>query len=252
MGVWIALAGMALVTLCYDVAVRLACFFDPRNTLRNVGRLQISGLRSYLRIVAAYAGFRVRLEPPTAGPLPDSFLLVSNHQSLADIPVLAYAVADHQLGFVAKRELKWGVPAVSVGLRRGRHALIRRSGGFRQARRELVRLARLSAQGVCPVIFPEGTRSRTGRVGPFHSAAVRTILENAELPVLSAAVDGGHHIAGLKGLLRNLKGTRYRVRLLSVHAHSGTRTGIQTIIRRCHEEIAGQVEQWQNSDKTGK
>ena len=73
----------------------------------------------------------------------------------------------------------------------GGHGLISRTGNYREGQQELSRFAGLTAQGICPVIFPEGTRSRTGRVRDFYAGGVRIILETAHMPVLSVAVDGG-------------------------------------------------------------
>jgi 1-acyl-sn-glycerol-3-phosphate acyltransferase len=94
------------------------------------------------------------------------------------------------------------------------------------------------------VVFPEGTRSRSGRVRPFHSAAVRTILSEQAMPIISVAVDGGYRIAGVRGLATNLVGCIYRVKLLSMYSITRQRSGIKEIVDCCHGEISKQVEQW--------
>jgi 1-acyl-sn-glycerol-3-phosphate acyltransferase len=152
------------------------------------------------------------------------------------------------LGFVAKRELRKGFPAVSIVLRKGKHALISRKGDFSAARRELVKLARYSRQGICPVVFPEGTRSRTGRVRIFHSAAVRTILDEEQLPIVTVAVDGGYRIAGVRGLIANLPGCVYRVKLLSLYPLTKQRSQIKDILENSHREILEQVKQWRKTE----
>jgi 1-acyl-sn-glycerol-3-phosphate acyltransferase len=146
---------------------------------------------------------------------------------------------------VAKKELGRGIPAFSFGLRKGDHALIDRHGDFKTAQAELVRLARLAREeGVCPVVFPEGTRSRSGSVGPFHSAAVRTILSHAELPVVSVAVGGGFQISHFRELTRNLKNCVYRVKFLSLYPAPTRRRAVQEILQKSHDEIERQVDQW--------
>jgi 1-acyl-sn-glycerol-3-phosphate acyltransferase len=152
------------------------------------------------------------------------------------------------VGFVAKRELRRGFPAVSIALRKGKHALINRRGDFAVAREELMKLARDAGEGVCPVVFPEGTRSRTGEVGSFHSAAVRTILDETQMPIVSVAVDGGHRIAHFKGLMANLRNCIYRVELLSLYPATADRVKIKDIIDRSYREISGQVEKWRKNE----
>jgi 1-acyl-sn-glycerol-3-phosphate acyltransferase len=171
-------------------------------------------------------------------------MILSNHQSLADIPILSYVFYQNTVGFVAKRELRRGFPSVSVALRKGKHALINRQRDFNAARRELIRLARYAREGVCPVVFPEGTRSRTGKVGAFHSAAVRTILDETEMPIVSVAVDGGYRIAGIRGLITNLPGCIYRVKLLSLYPVTRQRNKVKDILDSSHREISAQVDQW--------
>jgi 1-acyl-sn-glycerol-3-phosphate acyltransferase len=175
---------------------------------------------------------------------------LSNHQSLVDIAVLAYAFPRHNVRFVAKKELGRGVPGISFMLRNGRHALIDRRGGFRETEAELIRLARFSRrEPICPAVFPEGTRAREGRVKKFHSAAVRTILTHHALPTVSVAVNGGYRIARLMNLLRNLRGCVYRVRLLSLYPPPAKRGDVQVMLRQAHDEIERQVNEWRRSER---
>jgi 1-acyl-sn-glycerol-3-phosphate acyltransferase len=249
MGILLALLCLVLIFLVWDIRLRISHCLYGRRKYERFNRAQILGAHHVLAAVKVYAGFRLIVEDALRKALPPRFMIVSNHQSLADIPILAYVFSGNTLGFVAKRELRHGLPAVSIALRRGKHALISRKGDFAAARRQLVRLAGHVGQRVCPVVFPEGTRSRSGRVGPFHSAAVRTILDEAEMPVLSVAVDGGYRIADLRGLLTNLRDCVYRVKLLSLYPATGDRRKIKEIIDASRREISKQVEQWRTNKK---
>ena len=240
----VALLCLALIFLVWDIRLRISYCLYGRWKYERFNKAQILGARYLLAAVKVYAGFRLIIEDALRKPLPPRFIIVSNHQSLADIPILAYVFSGNTLGFVAKRELRRGLPAVSIALRKGKHALISRKGDFAAARRQLVKLAGYVGERVCPVVFPEGTRSRSGRVGPFHSAAVRTILDEAGMPVLSVAVDGGYRIAGLRGLLTNLRDCIYRVKLLSLYPETTDRRRIKEIIDASRREISKQVEQW--------
>jgi len=71
-------------------------------------------------------------------------------------------------------------------------------------------------EGFCPVLFPEGTRSRTGELGPFHTAGFRKIVELDPLPVLVAAIEGGYWVSTLGALLKNLGNYTYTVRLVAL------------------------------------
>jgi 1-acyl-sn-glycerol-3-phosphate acyltransferase len=247
MGLIVTLLCLVFIFLVWDFRLRISYCLYGRQQYERFNRVQIQGARYVLVAAETYAGFRLVIEDALSKHLPERFMILSNHQSLADIPILAYVFSQRIVGFVAKRELRRGLPAVSIALRKGKHALISRRGDFTAARRELVKLARYSREGVCPVVFPEGTRSRTGKVGAFHSAAVRTILDEQQMPIVSVAVDGGWRIAGIRGLATNLANCVYRVKLLSLYPLTGKRSQIKNILENSYREISKQVKEWREN-----
>jgi len=241
----LALLFIAATFLRADLVLRLRLRLRPSDGVAIVSQMQHPIVRHIVRFAEFFTGFRVRVDPWTGPPLPERLLLVTNHQSMADIPLLMWAFPRHDLRFVAKRELGRYIPYISLSLRAGGHAVISRTSDFREGARAMARLADLSARGISPVVFPEGTRSRTGIVGRFNTGAVRIILERARLPVLSAAVDGGWKIGKLKGLTKNFGRTRYRIRLLALHpAPQGKREILETL-GKVEQEIRAQMDDWQ-------
>lgn len=204
--------------------------------------------RRLIRRAGELTGFSVVIESALPD-LPRRFVLVSNHQSLLDIPVLITALPGRTLKFVAKRSLKYGVPLVSKCLRYGGDALIVRPRGriettqIRLLIRELRRFSALADEGACPVVFADGTRSRDGAVHRFHSGGLAIVLEGRRLPIVSAAIDGGYRLRGLAGLAR-MGTTRYRVRFLSVYQPPENKAELRQKVRHMRTEIAAQVERW--------
>jgi len=196
-------------------------------------------------------GFRFNYEKVPPGVLPARFLVVANHQSLLDIPVVMdFFGSCRKVRFVAKKELGRFVPLISAVLHIQGHALISRKGNAHQAMNALSRFARLcTRRSVCPVIFPEGTRSKTGQVGVFHSAGIRRILEEGgSLPVVALAIDGGWKVRGFWGMLRNLYKGNYRVRLVRVYDSPSGKKDILSLVSRAQDEISEVVEGWHNSE----
>ncbi len=114
-----------------------------------------------------------------------AYVLVCNHQSLADI-VLLYALR-RQFKWLAKQSLfdipflGWNMRLVGyIPLERGRHGSIRHS-----IEQSLMWLQR----GVSVLIFPEGTRSTTGQVGAFKSGAFSLAIQ-AGVPLVPIALSG--------------------------------------------------------------
>jgi 1-acyl-sn-glycerol-3-phosphate acyltransferase len=193
-------------------------------------------------------GFRLSFEALPGVPLPRTFLLVSNHQSLLDIPVLMASFPRHGLRFVTKKELGRGLPYISLALRLGGHALISRTGDFGKGRREMKKLASRTAEGVCPVVFPEGTRSRDGGMHPFLSGAFRIILDTAPLPVLSVAIDGGWRMAKLLRIFGVLGSSHYRVKPLTLYPPPRGKREILDVLARAEGEIGAQLAEWHAGD----
>jgi 1-acyl-sn-glycerol-3-phosphate acyltransferase len=242
--------GAALVLACAlfifvraGIILRIVAAFRPGSLLAHVSRTSPVISRSLFRCARMIAGLRPEFEKWRGPKLPPVFLLISNHQSLVDIPALMAAFPRHGLRFVAKKELGRGIPYISVALRRA-HSLISRTSDFRQGHRELARFAEMAREGICPAVFPEGTRSKTGYVKSFQTGAARIIMERAKIPVLSVAVDGGWRISKLHSLVTRLRGARYRVRPLTLYPAPKGKREIMDLLATIEKELSGQILDW--------
>lgn len=143
-------------------------------------------LRPVLRLRFRFVSAGAERIPPT-GPA----LIVCNHLSLWDPPLVGSAAKPRRVYFMAKSELFRFAPF-------GR--LIGRVGAFPVARggvdRDAIRLAReILRRGDAMVMFPEGTRSLSGRLRPFFPGAGLMALEDGVV-VIPAAVWGSHRRFG--------------------------------------------------------
>jgi 1-acyl-sn-glycerol-3-phosphate acyltransferase len=110
-------------------------------------------------------------------PLNRPIIFVSNHQSLFDIPPIIYYLRKYHAKFISKIELTKGIPSISYNLKVGGGANIDRNDS-RQAIAELAKFAvRMRENNWSAVIFPEGTRSKDGKVKPFLIPGVATLLK---------------------------------------------------------------------------
>jgi 1-acyl-sn-glycerol-3-phosphate acyltransferase len=233
-----------------DLGLKIRVFFRASGIQEYFDKHQKKLGRMIFSTVQSLTGFRINVEPFRGPPLPRTVLLVSNHQSLADIPVLVYSFPRLSLRFVTKRELGRGIPAVSPFLRIGGSALISRKGNFARVMRELAKLARLSAEGPSPAVFPEGTRSRTGRLGTFQAGAFRVLCEQAPLPVLVVAMDGGWRISRMSGVFTKLGRTSYRVKPLALYPAPRGKKEIMDLLGRARSDIDSQLCAWREEKKT--
>lgn len=148
-----------------------AYFVQNRLWQKPVVRWYCAGLCRLLRVRIAVSG-----EPPEGAAL-----VVSNHISWLDIPILFACLQD--LSFLSKAEVrKWpliGMLAVAVGT-----LFIRRGGGEANVKNQ--QIASQLELGRRVVVFPEGTTTIGERVLPFHPKLFGSaLLSNAPVqPVM--------------------------------------------------------------------
>jgi len=105
-------------------------------------------------------------------------LIVSNHQSMFDIPLFIWHLRSLTPQFVAKKELGSWIPSISLSLRKMGSALIDRNDRSRTINELREFGARMEREKGCVVLFPEGTRARDGKVKPFRSAGFYALMES--------------------------------------------------------------------------
>ena len=120
------------------------------------------------------------------------YVVVSNHLSMFDIPMLFYTLPLHGR-FLSKKEV-FRVPLVGRAMRTIGIIEIDRSSGqsSRQAINEGVRIA--AERGYSLIIFPEGTRSRDGDLLRFKKGAFRIAID-AGLPILPVVLEGTDRVS---------------------------------------------------------
>jgi len=233
----------------WDFHMKFRLLFSVRWGQKYAGREVPQMSMALFRQARQHTGFQLEFSNGVDEPIPNPCVIVANHQSLVDIVALLAFLQDHQLRFAAKQELGKWFPGVSQALRLLRHALIPRSGNVSRGLRELKRLGRMAKHGVTPVIFPEGTRSRTGELRPFNTGAVRLIQTEASLPIVAVAVHGGYRLAHMTDIVDNIGSSRYRARIVKVLPPPTGRGGVQERLRECRAAIEEQVEAWKREDE---
>lgn len=118
-----------------------------------------------------------------------AYIMVANHQSLADIIVL-YQLKS-QFKWVAKDSL-FKVPVLGWCMSLAKHIKLDR-GDFSSIKKVYREAADWLRKGMSVLFFPEGTRSETGEIGEFQNGAFKLAIKE-KIPVLPILITGTRDI----------------------------------------------------------
>lgn len=179
------LALIGVITLPATFLTILLGLFDPLGKrVYRIGRvwswtiLKISGVSLNVR------GLN-QLDPRR------QYLFMANHQSNIDIPVLMESLPGFQLRWIAKKELL-RVPFFGWAMWAAKHIIVDRSSSL-DAARSLRKAKRRIKAGISVVIFPEGTRSKDGRLLPFKKGGFLLALQTGT-PIVPVTISGSGRV----------------------------------------------------------
>jgi 1-acyl-sn-glycerol-3-phosphate acyltransferase len=120
-----------------------------------------------------------------------SYIFMVNHQSNVDIPVLVQSLTPFQLRWIAKKELL-RVPFFGWAMWATKHIVVDRADPL-DAVRSLARAKERIAAGVSVVVFPEGTRSRDGKLLRFKKGGFLLAVETQTM-IVPVTINGSSKI----------------------------------------------------------
>lgn len=115
-----------------------------------------------------------------------SYVFVANHQSMLDVWII-YGWLPVIFKWLMKAELR-KVPFVGSACKAAGHVFVDRSSPM-AAKKSLEEVEKALTNGICTVIFPEGTRTLNGEVGRFKRGAFQIALE-LNLPIIPISLSG--------------------------------------------------------------
>lgn len=152
-------------------------------------------LERWSRAIVERAHIDLQVAGLEHAPPGESFVLMSNHQSLYDIPVI-YQALGRRIRMVAKQEL-FRVPVWGRAMQRAGFIALDR-GNRERSRQTLLASAGALEHGTSIWIAPEGTRSRDGRLGEFRKGGFHLALRSG-CRILPITVNGTRAVLPAKG-----------------------------------------------------
>lgn len=118
-----------------------------------------------------------------------AYLVLSNHQSYLDIPIIMKAVG--AVSFLSKIEIRsWFL----FGYAMDQEDCLFVDRNDPESRRSVgPRMLAKIKKGISYCVFPEGTRTRTGQIQPFKKG-IFTIAKGSGLPLLPVSIDGAFQV----------------------------------------------------------
>jgi 1-acyl-sn-glycerol-3-phosphate acyltransferase len=182
------------------------------------------------------------------GPYPDDprnpYVVVGNHFSQADPPIIARV--PWEMKWVAKKEL-FDLPFAGWLLRLSGDICVDRTS--KKSRAQVLQKARHYLANRCSVMFfPEGTRSRDGRVQRFSDGAFRLAIEE-DVPVLPIAIDGTHEALPKHSIWFDPNPEPIRVKVLApVDTSPYTEDEARALQRHVRAKIIQQIATWRGGE----
>ncbi len=160
------------------------------------GRINGAVCRSWARNVLRTARVKVHIDGTDIADCPGPRIYMSNHQSYFDVISLMAHLPDNAR-FVAKKSLEY-IPFFGQGMRAvGTVIIDRRKPEL--ARRTLSEIAESNmGKGVGVIIFPEGTRSRDGKLGLFKKGGFVLAIQTGAT-IVPVGISGSRHIMPADG-----------------------------------------------------
>ncbi len=191
-------------------------------------------LNSWSRALLDQAGITLQIEGREHMDRKKSYVVMSNHQSHYDIPVMFQALGI-RVRMIAKTEL-FRIPVFGRAMLDSGFVELDRSNRRRALESMRVAKRRIASDGLSIWIAPEGTRSKTGQIGDFKTGGFYLALD-AGVPILPVTIDGTIHV------LRSGDTVVHKGKTVTVTIHAPinvseyTRPQIRSLMDRVQSEI---------------
>ena len=180
----LSLISFVIATVIGSVMAVMTPLFD------RTGETVMAIARVWSRIVLGAPGVKVNVE--VAGQLDPRrpYVFMGNHASMIDIWAVFVGVP-LPFRFIAKKQLSF-IPLFGWAMGAGRFIFIDRQNAL-AARRSIEEAARRIKAGQSVVIFPEGTRTRDGRLGSFKKGGFHLAIDSGA-DIVPMAIKGSREL----------------------------------------------------------
>jgi len=154
---------------------------------------------------------------PPQIPFEPGVLIIMNHQSLLDIPMVCSSVRGGYPLIVTRERYRHWIPLISHMIRLYQYPVVDPMANRRDARGMTDNLSEVARSAEVPVaIFPEGTRTKDGNIGRFKKAGLRRILQARAWKIYILVGDGFWKYAKFKDFLSGIGEMNGKIEFVSM------------------------------------
>ncbi|MCG2589064.1 lysophospholipid acyltransferase family protein [Rhodohalobacter sulfatireducens] len=237
--IWIAVGLLVIFWLPLLAVVRL---LDRDSARYKTGRMF---RRLGLLISRVNPNWKISIEGDTKIDDRHPYIIVSNHMSNADIPVISNL--PWEMKWVAKKEL-FEIPIVGWMMKLAGDIPVSR-GSKKQALMVFKRCKYYLDRNTSVMFFPEGTRSRTGNLTRFASGAFDLAIREKK-PILPLVLDGTQGCLPKKSWVFE-KDVHVKLKILDPIPTDDYEKGDSTLLMQAvRDQMAEQLAEWRGVDVT--
>lgn len=181
------LSTLAMVFVFIVLGAPAAIVGIPYSLLRGNTKLMYSWAIGIVRLGLRVGGVRKRVLGLENVPRDRAFIVVSNHVSNIDPPLLISTVPGENVFFLKDSLMK--IPLLGTAMRMGKFVPVSRSHSREEAMKSVAAAADALKCGMNIIIFPEGTRSLDGKLLPFKKGGFFLAAET-QAPMVPVIVRG--------------------------------------------------------------
>jgi len=160
-----------------------------------------------------------------------SYVFTANHQGAYDIFAI-YGYLGHNFKWMMRKGLT-NIPIIGTACRAAGHIMVD-THSVQGLRKTIGEAEKKLTRGMSIVVFPEGRRTDTGKMGPFKNGAFKLALEFG-LPVVPITINGSYRV-----MPRSTFNVTPGTITLTFHKpieHTGTGNDVVEVSRKCREAI---------------
>lgn len=205
----------------------IGCLFGNKNFWRYNPPRNWSKLGCRLALSSIKVTRRGQIDPK------QSYVFIANHQGAFDI-FLIYGYLGQNIKWMQKQELR-KIPFVGKASEIAGHIFVDHSN-LRSMIASIDKAKTELTDGASVTIFPEGSRTRTGKMDTFKKGAF-VIAKQMELPIVPITVNGPYDLMKIDTHIINLGKKMELVIHEPISAEEVKNTNTADLINRCHEVI---------------